>query len=109
MADLRSISTRAEITPTRFWNEYQWGDLKADPAELLARYFDVHLYFANWGTRRLMFRLPAARSTSRRCGPTHRAARRPSPPGATTPSSTCAATPTSQTTTASRAATWPRR
>jgi len=60
MAELRGISTRAEITPTRFWNEYQWGDLKADPAELLARYFDVHLYFANWGTRRLMFRLPVA-------------------------------------------------
>jgi len=58
MAELRSISTRAEITPTRFWNEYHWGDLKADPSELLARYFDMHLYFANWGTRRLMFRLP---------------------------------------------------
>jgi hypothetical protein len=58
MAELRSISTRAEITPTRFWNEYQWGDLKADPAKLLVRYFDMHLYFANWGTRRLMFRLP---------------------------------------------------
>jgi hypothetical protein len=58
MGELRAISTRAEITPTRFWNEYQWGDLKADPAELLARHFDVHLYFANWGTRRLMFRLP---------------------------------------------------
>ena len=28
MAELRAISTRAEITPTRFWNEYQWGDLK---------------------------------------------------------------------------------
>jgi hypothetical protein len=58
MAELRSISTRAQITPTWFFNEYQWGDLKADPAELLARYFDVHVYFANWGTRRLMFRLP---------------------------------------------------
>ena len=58
MEELRSISTRAEITPTRFWNEYHWGDLKADPAELLTRYFDMHVYFANWGTRRLMFRLP---------------------------------------------------
>jgi hypothetical protein len=58
MAELRSISTRAQITPTRFYNEYQWGDLKADPAELLVRYFDVHVYFANWGSRRLMFRLP---------------------------------------------------
>lgn len=61
MAELRAISTRADITPTRFWNEYQWGDLKADPAKLVARYFDAHLYFANWGTRRLMLRLPAAR------------------------------------------------
>ena len=60
MAELRSISTRAQITPARFVNEYQWGDLKADPAELLARYFDVHVYFANWGSRRLMFRLPRA-------------------------------------------------
>jgi hypothetical protein len=58
MQALRAISTRAEITPTRFWNEYQWGDLKADPAVLLASYFDLHLYFANWGTRRLMLRLP---------------------------------------------------
>jgi hypothetical protein len=60
MTELRGISTRAEITPTRFWNEYHWGDLKADPSDLLARYFDMHLYFANWGTRRLMFRLPVA-------------------------------------------------
>jgi hypothetical protein len=61
MAELRAISTRAEISPTRFWNEYQWGDLKADPVELLARYFDVHLYFSDWGTHRLMLRLPASR------------------------------------------------
>ena len=59
MAELCSISTRAEITPTRFWNEYQWGDLKADPSELLARYFlDLHLY-CQLETRRLMFPLPA--------------------------------------------------
>jgi hypothetical protein len=60
MAELRSISTRAEITPTRFWNEYDWGDLKTDSAKLLTKYFDAHLYFANWGTHRFMLRLPAA-------------------------------------------------
>jgi hypothetical protein len=59
MAELRAISTRADISPTRFWNEYHWGNLKADPAKLVARYFDAHLYFANWGTRRFMLRLPA--------------------------------------------------
>lgn len=61
MAELRAISTRAEISPTRFWNEYQWGDLKADPAKLMERYFDAHVYLANWGTHRLMLRLPKAR------------------------------------------------
>ncbi len=61
MAELRAISTRAEISPTRFWNEYQWGNLKADPAKLLERYFDAHCYFANWGTHTLMLRLPKSR------------------------------------------------
>ena len=60
MAELRAISTRAEITPTRFWNEYQWGNLKADPAKLVERYFDAYLYSANWGTHRLMLRLPVS-------------------------------------------------
>ncbi|HYP77607.1 MAG TPA: hypothetical protein VER12_16660 [Polyangiaceae bacterium] len=59
MAELRAVSTRAEITPTRFRNEYHWGDFKGDAAKLVARYFDAHLYFANWGTRRLMLRLPS--------------------------------------------------
>jgi len=57
-AELRSISTRAEITATRFVNEYQWGDLKGDPRKMMEQYFDAFLYLANWGTRRLMFRLP---------------------------------------------------
>jgi hypothetical protein len=57
-AELRSISTRAEITATRFVNEYEWGDLKGDPRKMVEQYFDVFLYLANWGTRQLMFRLP---------------------------------------------------
>ena len=57
-AELRAISTRAEITATRFVNEYQWGDLKGDPRKMMERYFDAFLYLANWGTRRLIFRLP---------------------------------------------------
>jgi hypothetical protein len=61
MAQLRAISSRAKISPTRFWNEYQWGDLKADPAKLMVRYFDAHLYLASWGTRRLMLRISKPR------------------------------------------------
>ncbi len=56
--ELRSISSRAEITATRFVNEYQWGDLKGDPVQMVDRYFDAFLYLANWGTRQVMFRLP---------------------------------------------------
>jgi hypothetical protein len=57
-AELRSLSTRAEISATRFVNEYQWGNFKGDPREIMERYFDAFLYLANWGTRQLMFRLP---------------------------------------------------
>jgi hypothetical protein len=69
MAELRAISTRAEISPMRFWNEYEWGDLKADPAALIARYFDAHLYFANWGSHRFMLRLPVSRIDLRQWKP----------------------------------------
>ena len=56
--ELRSISTRAEITATSFTNEYNWGDLKASPRRLVEQYFDAHFYLANWGSRTLMFRFP---------------------------------------------------
>jgi hypothetical protein len=58
LSELRAISTRARITAVSFVNDYQWGDLKADPKTLMARYFDAHLYLSNWGVRRLMLRLP---------------------------------------------------
>jgi hypothetical protein len=56
--ELRALSTRARITATQFVNSYQWGDFKGDPDKLMERWFDLHLYFANWGTRRLMLRVP---------------------------------------------------
>ncbi|MGE0653585.1 MAG: hypothetical protein AB7P12_17860 [Alphaproteobacteria bacterium] len=57
-AALRSISSRAQITARSFTNHYEWGDLKGDPRKFMERWFDLHLYLANWGTRRLMMRLP---------------------------------------------------
>jgi len=56
---LRALSTRATITATSFTNTYEWGDFKGDPARLMENWFDLHLYLANWGSRRLMIRLPA--------------------------------------------------
>jgi len=55
---LRSLSTRAEITSRRFTNEYHWGDFKGSPLALMHRCFDLHTYWANWGTRIFMIRLP---------------------------------------------------
>ncbi|MCY4189516.1 MAG: hypothetical protein OXD30_13635, partial [Bryobacterales bacterium] len=55
---LRSISSRAEITATRFTNVYHYGDFHGDSRKLMERWFDLHLYLANWGTRQLMLRLP---------------------------------------------------
>src|SRR5207302_3457055 len=58
MAALRAITSRARITPTSLVNVYHFGDFKGDPDRLMDQYFDAHLYVANWGTRRLMLRLP---------------------------------------------------
>lgn len=60
MAKLRAISTRAEITPAGFVNHYEWGDLKADPADWMRRYFDAFVYTANWCSCRLSLRVPLA-------------------------------------------------
>jgi hypothetical protein len=56
--EIRSLSTRATITATGFVNEYHCGDFKGNPNLLMERYYDAHLYLANWGTHRVMFRLP---------------------------------------------------
>jgi hypothetical protein len=58
MNELRALSSRAEITRTSFSNEYNYGDFRGDANAVLAKYFDAFVYIANWGTRRLMLRLP---------------------------------------------------
>ena len=55
---LRALSSRARITATSFTNHYDWGDFKGDPIALMERWFDLHLYLTNWGTRELTIRLP---------------------------------------------------
>ncbi|HEX3246297.1 MAG TPA: hypothetical protein VHX16_12895 [Chloroflexota bacterium] len=57
--ELREITSRATITSTRLVNEYHWGDFRGDPLDLIERYFDAHLYYANWGTRILMLGFPS--------------------------------------------------
>lgn len=55
---LRSLSTRAHITPVSFTNEYNWGNFKGNPADLMRRFFDAHVYVANWMTAIFMVRVP---------------------------------------------------
>ena len=47
MRDLRQISSRAEITPTRLANVYHYGNFRGDPSALMRDYFDVMVYVAN--------------------------------------------------------------
>ena len=56
-AEVRRLSTRARITATSVTNEYHWGDFKGSPDQMMQRYYDAHLYLANWGTHRIMLRL----------------------------------------------------
>jgi hypothetical protein len=58
MAELRSYSTRARITPTSFVNDYAWGNFKGNEDAWMEKYFDAFLYVANWGTHVLKLRLP---------------------------------------------------
>jgi hypothetical protein len=58
MRELRAISTRAAISHTSFSNYYTFGDLKANPRDLLVKYCDASLYFAHWLFLELAFRYP---------------------------------------------------
>lgn len=55
---MRCQSTRAEITPWSFQNEYHFGDFHGNAMEMLRRGYDIHLHYANYGIRNLYIRLP---------------------------------------------------
>ncbi|MBO9496755.1 hypothetical protein J7438_22095 [Thalassotalea sp. G20_0] len=50
MGYLRGISSRAQISPNRFCNTYNYGDLKADPRQLLSRFFDA--FVVRWNDKK---------------------------------------------------------
>lgn len=53
-----ALSSHIEVSATQAVVEYNWGDFKHDPIDVLHKYFDGFLYWANWGTPRLAFRFP---------------------------------------------------
>ena len=58
LAYMRRQSSRAEITPRSFENEYHYGDFHGNAVEMLRRGYDIHLHYANFGIRTLFIRLP---------------------------------------------------
>jgi hypothetical protein len=59
-AEIKEISSRVKLTPTQAIFLYNYGDFRNKPEEVLAKYFDMMFYIANWGTWRLIFRFPKA-------------------------------------------------
>jgi len=52
------LSSHIDVTANRAVVTYHWSDFRYDPKQVLLKYFDAYFYRANWGRRRLMFRLP---------------------------------------------------
>ncbi|WP_433399555.1 hypothetical protein [Streptomyces sp. CA-146814] len=69
LEQVRGLSGRATISATHFVNEYHYGDFRGDERKLMEQLYDAHLYFANWGSRRLMLRLPTALLPARSAEP----------------------------------------
>jgi hypothetical protein len=55
---LQTLSSRVKLSATSASFVYNYGDFHGKPEKVLDRCFDIMLYVANFGTRRLMFRFP---------------------------------------------------
>jgi len=55
---VNALSSHIEASSTHALIEYHWGDFKHDPIDVLHKFFDGFLYWANWGSPRLAFRFP---------------------------------------------------
>jgi hypothetical protein len=69
LKQVRALSSRARINATHFVNEYHYGSFRGDGRKLMEQLYDAHLYFANWGSRRLMLRLPTTLMRARSAEP----------------------------------------
>lgn len=58
--DIRKLSSRVQLSSTQAVFLYNYGDFRGAPEKVLAEYFDVMFYIANWGTWQLIFRFPKA-------------------------------------------------
>lgn len=55
-----SLSSRVSPHPRRAVFLYHYSGFRGNPEQVLAQYYDAMFYLANWGSRHLLFRFPAA-------------------------------------------------
>ena len=56
--EVDSWSSRGNVSSTSATFTYNFGDFKRDPKQCLLAHFDMMLYYANYGCRRMIFRFP---------------------------------------------------
>jgi len=59
-AAVASLSSRVQPHPRRAVFVYNYSDFRGNAEAVLAKYYDAMFYYANWGSRHLLFRFPAA-------------------------------------------------
>src|SRR6266568_3556634 len=55
---VKSLSSHIQVSSTHASIDYHWSSFKHDPINILYRFFDGFLYWANWGSPQLAFRFP---------------------------------------------------
>ncbi|GAC1349472.1 MAG: hypothetical protein NVSMB27_22930 [Ktedonobacteraceae bacterium] len=55
---VNALSSHIEASSTHALIEYHWGDFKHNPIDVLYKFFDGFLYWANWGSPELALRFP---------------------------------------------------
>ena len=55
---VNALSSHIEASSTHALIEYHWGDFKHNPIDVLHKFFDGFLYWANWGSPELALRFP---------------------------------------------------
>lgn len=58
--NLDSLSSRARVTSHAATFVYNYGSFHGSTEKLMSDYFDAMVYVSNWGSRCLLFRIPAA-------------------------------------------------
>lgn len=65
---ISALSSRARVTSHMASFVYNYGDFRGNPEQFMRDYFDAMVYMANWGSRRLMFRIPLSLIDTKKVG-----------------------------------------